>query len=285
MQEGAGLYQVTQFWNGPKRGERASAAATYLHPVMDRPNLTVVTRAHATKIVFEAKRAVGVRYRVGRAEHEAVARREVVLSGGAFGSPQLLLLSGVGPADHLAKNGINVVADVPEVGLNLQDHLDYILLRKTRSPDSVGMSLPFIMRAFLACRVVAVTVFARFVMCCLMLVIMSVHSVCFTALVACHWCLYIDAHQAATSFNRQHEKSSAVPEPCQFAVQGLVLFFAVRSVFETNDIHRGTVEFDLQPGAFLSDVEYADAVLVGAVLPLFSSQHRCQDNDQQQQAK
>ena len=139
MQEGAGLYQVTQFWNGPKRGERASAAATYLHPVMDRPNLTVVTRAHATKIVFEAKRAVGVRYRVGRAEHEAVARREVVLSGGAFGSPQLLLLSGVGPADELQRHGIPVVHEMPGVGRDLQDHLDFIISYKSRETDTFGI--------------------------------------------------------------------------------------------------------------------------------------------------
>ncbi|MEZ5929786.1 MAG: choline dehydrogenase [Parvularculaceae bacterium] len=142
-QEGMGYYQVTQ-----RGGQRCSAAVAYLHPAMTRSNLTVISDAHAERITFEGKRATGVRYRRKGVSETVTAKREVIVSAGAFQSPQLLMLSGVGPADHLAKNGINVVADVPEVGLNLQDHLDYILLRKTRSPDSIGMSLPFIMRAF-----------------------------------------------------------------------------------------------------------------------------------------
>src|SRR6266481_2346742 len=100
-QEGAGLYQVTQFWGGHSNGERCSTAAAYLHPVMNRPNLTVITNAQVTGIVFDGKRATGLRYRRDGRDKAAEARREVMLCGGTFGSPQLLLLSGVGPADEL----------------------------------------------------------------------------------------------------------------------------------------------------------------------------------------
>lgn len=139
-QEGAGLYQVTQFWQGDRRGERCSAAAAYLHPHMGvRPNLTVLTGAHATGIVFDGKRATGLRYRKGRQEFVAAARREVILSGGAFGSPQLLLLSGIGPAVELAAHGIPIRHELPGVGRNLQDHLDFILAWKSRDADMVGI--------------------------------------------------------------------------------------------------------------------------------------------------
>ncbi|MEZ5984304.1 MAG: GMC family oxidoreductase N-terminal domain-containing protein, partial [Parvularculaceae bacterium] len=114
-QEGMGYYQVTQ-----RGGQRCSAAVAYLHPAMTRSNLTVISDAHAERITFEGKRATGVRYRRKGVSETVSAKREVIVSAGAFQSPQLLMLSGVGPADHLAKNGINVVADVPEVGLNLQ---------------------------------------------------------------------------------------------------------------------------------------------------------------------
>jgi choline dehydrogenase-like flavoprotein len=98
-QEGAGLYQVTQFHDGPKRGERCSAAAAYLHPVLNRANLTVITRATAHRIRFDGTRATGVEYARRGQVCVAEAKREVILSAGAFGSPQLLLLSGVGPRD------------------------------------------------------------------------------------------------------------------------------------------------------------------------------------------
>ena len=140
-QEGAGLYQVTQFWGGAKNGERCSAAAAYLHPAMSRPNLTVITGAHATGIVLEGKRATGIRYRKGNSEAAAKARREVIVCGGAFGSPQLLLLSGIGPADELAAHGIAVVHDLPGVGKNLQDHLDFILAWTSRETDLMGIGL------------------------------------------------------------------------------------------------------------------------------------------------
>ncbi|TIT78293.1 MAG: glucose-methanol-choline oxidoreductase [Mesorhizobium sp.] len=140
-QEGAGLYQVTQFWGERRNGERCSAAAAYLHPAMSRPNLTVVTGAHATGVVLDGKRAKGVRYRIGKGEAVAEARREVILCGGAFGSPQLLLLSGIGPAVELAAHGIPLVHELPGVGRNLQDHLDFILAWKSRETDLMGIGL------------------------------------------------------------------------------------------------------------------------------------------------
>lgn len=139
--EGAGLYPVTQFHDQARNGERCSAAAAYLHPVMKRKNLTVLTRAHATRIVFEGKRAVGVAYRrKGRAEM-VHARREVLLSGGAFNSPQLLQLSGVGRTEDIAQHGIDMVHELPGVGQNLQDHLDFILSCKTRDSDNFGIGI------------------------------------------------------------------------------------------------------------------------------------------------
>ncbi len=137
--EGVGLYQVTQFHDPARNGERCSAAAAYLHPVMDRPNLTVITRAHATRILFDGKRATGVAYRRGRAEKEVPARREVLLCGGAFNSPQLLQLSGVGNPDELRPHGIETVHALPGVGRNLQDHLDFILAYKSRDTDNFGI--------------------------------------------------------------------------------------------------------------------------------------------------
>jgi choline dehydrogenase len=117
VQEGVGQYQVTQ-----KRGRRWSAADAYLHPAMDRPNLTVLTGALTTRVLVSDGRATGVEYRRGGRVHTAVAAREVVLSGGAVNSPQLLLLSGIGPADHLREVGVDVVHDLPGVGSGLQDH-------------------------------------------------------------------------------------------------------------------------------------------------------------------
>lgn len=137
-QEGAGLYQVTQFWKDGRQGERCSAAAAYLHPAMNRPNLTVLTGAYATKIITDGARATGVAYRKGREDLKVSARSEVILCGGAFRSPQLLMLSGIGPGEHLRSRGIDVVKNLPGVGRNLQDHLDYIYTAKTRDTDVLG---------------------------------------------------------------------------------------------------------------------------------------------------
>jgi choline dehydrogenase len=116
-QEGVGFYQVTQ-----KDGRRWSAADAYLHPAADRPNLTIQTDALVTSVVIEAGEATGVRYLHRGAEHLARAEAEVILCGGAVNSPQLLMLSGVGPADQLRELGIIVQADSPGVGANLSDH-------------------------------------------------------------------------------------------------------------------------------------------------------------------
>lgn len=107
-----------------KKGTRASTAKTFLRQAERRPNLTVLTRALAIGLLFEGQRVTGVRYRHGGEEKIAVARREVILSGGVFNSPQLLMLAGIGPAARLKAAGIEVRLDRPEVGANLQDHLD-----------------------------------------------------------------------------------------------------------------------------------------------------------------
>ncbi len=107
------------------RGRRWSTANAYLRPAMTRPNLRVVTHALATEIVFEGRRAVGVRYRHSGAEHTARSNAEVILSGGPINSPVLLKLSGVGPGDELRALGIAVLHDLPGVGENLQDHLEF----------------------------------------------------------------------------------------------------------------------------------------------------------------
>jgi choline dehydrogenase len=116
-QDGVGFYQLTQ-----KEGRRCSAADAYLHPAQDRPNLTVQTDALVTSVMTEAGRAVGVRYLHRGEEKLARAEAEVILCGGTVNTPQLLLLSGIGPAEHLREHGISVVADSPGVGANLSDH-------------------------------------------------------------------------------------------------------------------------------------------------------------------
>lgn len=128
-QEGVGYFYVSQ-----KNGQRFSNAHAYLHPIKSRPNLTILTRATVVKILFDGKRAVGVRYRRGSQEIDLRANKEVILSAGAIGSPQLLLLSGVGPRQEIEKHGIPHIHDLPGVGENLQDHLDIHVtcLEKTR---------------------------------------------------------------------------------------------------------------------------------------------------------
>jgi choline dehydrogenase len=128
-QEGVGFYQVTQ-----RNGRRCSAATAYLHPVARRANLVVRTRCAASRILFSAGRAVGVEYRERGAIRVAWAEREVLLAAGSIGSPQLLLLSGIGPADELRAVGIPSVVDAPGVGRQLQDHLDFCTLNYCSSP-------------------------------------------------------------------------------------------------------------------------------------------------------
>ncbi|MEJ1096216.1 MULTISPECIES: choline dehydrogenase [unclassified Pseudoxanthomonas] len=123
-QTGFGFYQVTQ-----KDGARCSTAVAYLGPARSRPNLDVVTGALVRRVLLKNGRAIGVAYARGGREIKVHAEREVLLSGGAINSPQLLMLSGIGPADHLRRHGITVSVDAPQVGQNLQDHLDICTLQ------------------------------------------------------------------------------------------------------------------------------------------------------------
>ncbi len=118
------------------RGRRLSAARAYLHPVLDRPNLTLMTRTTVNRVVFDGNRATGVEIRKGRST-QTIQAGEVVLCGGAFNSPQLLQLSGVGDPDHLRPLGIDMVADVPGVGENLQDHLEVYIQYESKQPVSI----------------------------------------------------------------------------------------------------------------------------------------------------
>ena len=122
------------------RGRRLSAARAYLHPVLNRPNLHLLTRAFTTKILFEGTRATGVQYTKG-GRSRTVNAGEVICCGGAINSPQLLQLSGVGPAGLLRRYGINVVADLPAVGANMQDHLEVYIQYACKQPVSMQPNL------------------------------------------------------------------------------------------------------------------------------------------------
>jgi choline dehydrogenase-like flavoprotein len=145
-QEGFGPYQVTH-----RNGERFSAAKAYLTPHLGRPNLEVLTGAQVLRVRFEGHRAVGVDVRVGGAERALSARREVLLSAGALQSPQLLMLSGVGPGAHLQALGIPVLHDLPGVGQHLHDHIDVVqVVEGVQSHDQrelFGLSLAGALRA------------------------------------------------------------------------------------------------------------------------------------------
>src|SRR6202171_3439153 len=140
--EGLGIYQVTQ-----RNGERWSAARAYVHPhIATRANLRVETTAQATRILFEGKRAVGVEYRQGTETRQIRARREVIVASGAFQTPQLLMLSGIGDHAALAKHGIATTHHLPGVGQNLQDHPDFIFAYQSDSPHFTGTSFRGIAR-------------------------------------------------------------------------------------------------------------------------------------------
>jgi len=134
-QEGLGMYEVTH-----KDGERWNTARAFLDDHMERPNLTVITHAMAEKVLVEDGRAVGVQCKVKKKPRTLKAREEVILSGGAFGSPQLLLLSGIGPKDKLETHGIEQIHDLPGVGENLQDHIDYVISYNANVKDNLGFS-------------------------------------------------------------------------------------------------------------------------------------------------
>jgi choline dehydrogenase len=124
-----------------RRGRRLSAARAYLHPVLRRPNLTLETRAHVTRVLFEGTRAVGVRYRTGAGLTRDARGAEIVLAGGAINSPQVLELSGIGDAGTLRQHGIDVVHDLPGVGENLQDHLEVYIQYASKQPVSVAPAM------------------------------------------------------------------------------------------------------------------------------------------------
>jgi choline dehydrogenase-like flavoprotein len=134
--QGVGMFQVTQ-----KAGERASAARSYLWPHRGRPNLHVITGAHATRVLLQGRRAVGVAYRHAASEKELRASREVLLCAGSLLSPQLLMLSGIGPVGHLQQHGIPVLHHLPGVGRNLHDHIDVVqVIEAAHLTDLVGLS-------------------------------------------------------------------------------------------------------------------------------------------------
>jgi len=131
--DGFGYLQLTS-----RKGMRASTAVAFLRPAKNRKNLTIVTEAHATRVLFEGRRASGVEYQRRGQTVIAHARGEVILSGGAINSPQLLQLSGLGPAQHLRDLGIDVVADMPDVGANLQDHFNIRLVYRCNQPITLN---------------------------------------------------------------------------------------------------------------------------------------------------
>lgn len=130
-QRGVGFYQLTQ-----KKVRRSSAATAFLKPAERRPNLTVLTGAQATRLLLENGRAIGIEYVQGRTRQKVFADAEVIVSSGAIGSPRLMMLSGIGPADHLKSLGIKVEHDLPGVGENLQDHIDVCAISELNGPHS-----------------------------------------------------------------------------------------------------------------------------------------------------
>ena len=132
QQAGAGRYQVAQ-----KESKRCSAAVAYLHPIADRPNLTVITGAHVKRIIIKDGKALEVGYQVDNRVSHTFASKEVILSAGAMASPPLLMLSGIGPADELTKHNIKMHLDLPGVGKNLQDHLNISVLARTKKANSL----------------------------------------------------------------------------------------------------------------------------------------------------
>ncbi len=147
QQEGFGRLDMTV-----GAGRRSSAANAYLRPAMRRANLLVRTHALATRIIFEGRQARGVAYRRGGEDHVAKARREVILAGGAINSPQLLKLSGVGPAEELRRHGIATVHDLPGVGENLQDHLEFYFQVACKQPVTLYSSLNPLAKAIIGAR-------------------------------------------------------------------------------------------------------------------------------------
>jgi len=147
QQEGFGRMEMTV-----ERGRRCSAARAYLRPAMNHANLKVLTHALATRILFEGRRARGIEYRRGGETHRVRIGAELILSGGPINSPQLLKLSGVGPAAELRALGIEVVRDLPGVGENLQDHLEFYFQVACKEPITLYSSINWWNRALIGAR-------------------------------------------------------------------------------------------------------------------------------------
>jgi choline dehydrogenase len=146
-QEGFGRMDMTV-----DGGVRASTANAYLRPAMKRPNVEVRSKARVLKVLFEGRRAVGVRYEQGGVEHDVRADREVIVSAGSIGSPQLLKLSGIGPAAELQSHGIHVVKDLPGVGENLQDHLEFYFQMACTQPITLYSAMNPLAKAMIGLR-------------------------------------------------------------------------------------------------------------------------------------
>lgn len=134
--EGCGIYNLTQ-----KNAKRLSSYRAFVAPVLDRPNLTVITDCSVKSLILEQRVAKGVIVQAQGKQQSLRARREVILCAGSFGSPQLLLASGIGPKNELEKAGVKVQHDLPGVGKNLQDHLDGLITVRSKSPLTLGFSL------------------------------------------------------------------------------------------------------------------------------------------------
>ena len=147
QQEGFGRFDMTV-----GAGQRCSAAVAYLHPVRSRRNLVVRTEALVQRVLFDGERAVGVEYRRGNASHRVHASREVIVSAGPINSPQLLKLSGLGPAAELREHGIDVVQDLPGVGENLHDHLEFYFQLACREPITLYSAMNPLAKAWIGAR-------------------------------------------------------------------------------------------------------------------------------------
>jgi len=146
-QEGFGRMDMTV-----DKGVRASAANAYLKPIKSRQNLQVLTKARVLKVLFEGRKAVGVRYELGGVVHDVKANKEVILSAGSIASPQLLKLSGIGPGAELQQHGIPVVKDLPGVGENLQDHLEFYFQMACTQPITLYSAMNPIAKALIGMR-------------------------------------------------------------------------------------------------------------------------------------
>jgi choline dehydrogenase-like flavoprotein len=150
VQEGSGPYQVTQ-----KSGKRFSSARAFLDAIKSRPNLTIMTETRARRVLLAEQRAIGVEVQSPRGIERIMARAEVILAGGTVNSPHLLLLSGIGPRDEVERAGIQLRHELPGVGRNVQDHLDYAVLIKDLSKQGIGVApsmVPRLVKAFMEYR-------------------------------------------------------------------------------------------------------------------------------------